>query len=205
MATPANLSDLRNEFKARGFDYLPDSRANYMINAAINEILDLEAWPFLEASTAGVPPLTISDLKEVLSVTNTTTSESISYVDRRLLTSTGTVLTTVSSPANWYYEGTQIATYPLTTSSITVRYIKAPTELSSDADVPGIPHRYKEVIVLGAVIRAYMDNDDWQQVAAARQEWDRQVSVMKDSYFKREHDPGYILVTQPHDWKYGGF
>ena len=84
------FQQLLTEFFARGFDYLNDSgagetRAKQWINQSYQEICGLDDWPFLEATASGGSPLTIADLRTILSLTDTTTNTNLGFIDRRTL------------------------------------------------------------------------------------------------------------------------
>jgi hypothetical protein len=70
------LSDLDAELRDRGFDYLSESRRHYLINRAYFEMCEEQDWPFLEATTSSTAPITITDLRTIESVVDTTQEQS---------------------------------------------------------------------------------------------------------------------------------
>lgn len=50
---------------------------------------------------------------------------------------------------------------PDKTYTFDIRYQKIPTTLSADADVPEVPERFQEILVLGALSRAHKFNDEY--------------------------------------------
>lgn len=73
--------------------------------------------------------------------------------------------TEVSSgtPYRWTVRNDDLLLFPKPDAAytLTIRYQKTPTALSADGDIPDIPERYKELLVLGALIRAHKFNDNY--------------------------------------------
>lgn len=163
-----NLTQAIAELKARGFDYLSDARATIMLNNAKNALGDEYAWPWLETTTTGVPPLTISDLRSVLYVVDTTNGRELTGVDARDVVDLNTNVDTAGTPAVWWLDGTQtLKVYPTTTTAqVTVRYVKVSVDLSAGSDTPLIPARYHGVWIDYAVVEAYKDDDRFNEAQA---------------------------------------
>src|SRR3954471_4402598 len=138
-------ADLLTEFYARGFEYLNDgstgaTRAGRWINFAYKRICREEEWPWTYADASGAPPLTISDLRSVLSVTDSTNDNPLQRVDRRDLVEMYPDLPDTGTPEYFYRDSqTSIKVYPANTSiSLSVRYCKAPADLTG-TDTPIVP------------------------------------------------------------------
>jgi hypothetical protein len=134
-----DLTAAQTELKARGGDYLSTARLTTFLNDAKNELEDFFVWPWLETTTSGTAPLTISDLKHVLYVVDTTnqcelTGASAQYIVEDL----DETITTTGTPDVWWLDGTTtLKVYPANTSaSLSVRYVKFSPELSAGADTP---------------------------------------------------------------------
>jgi hypothetical protein len=200
MANPT-LLQLRTELLGRGTDYLSVSRANWFINAAHNELCEAYLWPFLETTaTITVPSTSLTDVRAVASVNDATTGAAINYADRRSLALSSTVFSTTGTPSVYFFEGENITTYPVAPGAVTVRYFRSAQDLVADTDQVIVPSRWKDLLMDGAMIRVYKDSDNFEEVAALRQEYDRQVHTMYTSYFSRQLEPDHILVTQLSDW-----
>ena len=124
-----NLLDLRTELYARGFDYLSSTRANYFINRAYSELCEEEDWPFLEATTSGTAPVSITDLRTIETVIDTTATRRLQPLDRRHILEDDYQLSTTGSPSCYYLTSCNtLAVYPAnTTDTISERYWKVPT------------------------------------------------------------------------------
>ena len=193
--------EMLTEFYARGFDYLNDSgagevRAKRWLNQSYQEICGLDDWPFLEVSTSGSLPLTISDLRTVMSATNTVTELPLSFIDRRSAVDAYPDLTEPGNPEYAYFtDATTIAGFPVGSDTINVRYIKVPADLSADSDTPIIPARYQYAIVDFACGRAYMDSDNPQMAQAVRADADTIIQSMREHLMLPQHqDPDQIVV-----------
>ena len=75
-----DLTAMRAEVVARGFDYLPTSRIDRFLNDAMHAIEDMERWSWLLTVTTGTGPFfTITDLGRILSVMDTTNGNSLEF------------------------------------------------------------------------------------------------------------------------------
>lgn len=193
------LAEMRAEILARGFDYLTTARANLMLNQAYQELAEIENWGFLETSTSGAAPLTISDLRTVLSVTDSTqNNRKVTYADRRDLVDSYGDLTTTGAARHYFVDNGVVRTYPVG-GTLTVRYVKVPADLTLDADVPLFPARWHYLIVEGAVRRAYQDSDQFEAAEASRQEWGFQLDIMRGSLLDT-NDDGVDRVVLVSEW-----
>lgn len=173
------FADLRTELASRGYDYLETTRLNRYLNRAYAMLCDEYPWPFLEATATGSAPLTISDLGQVLSVVNTTTGDELIGADQRVITSTDPAGTATGNPTSWYLKAGVINVYPNTAASLSVRYISAPSDFTSDTAEPLIPQRYRNLITDAAVYLALKDNDETGAAAELKALYDMEVAVMR--------------------------
>lgn len=145
----ATLADGRAELSARGYSRIvtaAPARANVWLNEAKNRFEDYGYdWPWLKATTTGTAPVTISDLRRVMSVADTTNRCPLEPVDADAITEFGdTNLALTGVPQAWYLSAeTVLTTYPVGTATLSVRYVKFSPELSADGDAPLIPVRYR--------------------------------------------------------------
>lgn len=199
------FEELQTEVFERGFDDLNDAgigltRVRRWLNSAYRELNDFTSWPYLEATKEGVAPLTIADLAHVLSVVDLTHENQLDPADRRAIVGIDPKITSKGIAVSWFMEGSEtLRVYPLdTTSSFAVRYLKVPAELVAAGDVPILPAVYHELIVEGAVIRAYKNRDNYEAAQFVRQEWRLGVEGMVKALIKRNFDEEKtILRTGP--------
>lgn len=189
--------DLRTEFAARGFDYENATRANRWINQAYLALCECWTWPFTEATITGPAPLTISDVRQILSVSDTTNQCVLVGVDRRDIVDVDPAMTSTGSPESWYLEDSVLKVYPAsTTASLAVRYAKVPAELVNDTDVPIIPSRFQDLIIDGACIRGYKDSDELATAQTLQGFYDRGVNEMLNSLsYRNDSNPEMIRST----------
>ena len=200
------FADLIDEVNDRGFDYLSDTRLGRYVNQSYKSICNRGAWTFLRTTTTGTAPLTISDLRAVLNVVDTTTNAKLYHADRRhLIESVDTSLTTTGTPTYWYQESrTVISVYPAnTTDTLSVHYLKVPATLTG-TDAHLIPDEFEDLIIDGAVIRALKDNDELDAAASLTQFYNEGLREMMDALLSRNHDgPNYIIQTN--NYEMGGY
>ncbi len=197
-----NFDELLAEFAARGFDYLPAARASRYVNQSYKSICQRAAWPFLEDTIEGTAPLAIEDFRAALSVVDTTTNSKLHPIDRRnLVQSVDPDLTTAGLPTYWYQEDrTTISVYPAnTTDTISVHYLKVPPTLSgSDAHL--IPEEFEDLIIDGAAIKAYKDDDEFDSAASLGSFYNEGLREMMDALLSRNHDsPRFIIQTNTYE------
>lgn len=71
-----------------------------------------------------------------------------------------------------------------TTYTLYLKYVKAPTELTSTASVPEVPVSFSEMLVLGTYARALEHDDEFNKAAAVRQQLD-DLALDLNSRFRR--------------------
>lgn len=193
---------MRTELAARGFDYESSSRLTGWINRAYNDLCEEEDWPFLEATTSGTAPVSVSTLRTIESVIDTTTMTKLTPIDRRNITDFNYDLATTGSPTYYYTTGTTtVAVYPAnTTDTISIRYWKFPTELSLDADEPLVPARFQQVIIDGACFYAYMDSPNVPAAQAWASVFEVGKARMREALLTQQHDQpdDYIVSVVDH-------
>ena len=189
------LSDLRTEFVARGEDFLDSTgttRQDLFINTAYQRICEAFDWPWLYADATGASPLTIADMRTVLSVVDTTNNVKLTRFDRRDILDIDPAFTNNGNPTYWYRDSdTKIVSYPTAAVTLAVRYLKIPPTLSSPTDTPLVPTRWHGLIVDGAMVEAFKDSEDYNELQQLESVFEQRLSQMKSAYTE-ESGPGYI-------------
>ena len=196
------FSDVQTEFYDSGFDYILDNsqtdRAKRWINQSYQELCGLEKWPFLRVSTTGTSPVSISAYNRIGYVRDTTTNVKLLEIDEDTLTEDNPDLT-VTGCASWYYTSYDagvptINVFPVTTNTLQIVYYQNPTPLDADADVLVVPDQFIDIVVLGAMRRAYLDGTDTAaQINNVKAEWRDRVEFMRSQLLPR---PTYQYVSQ---------
>jgi hypothetical protein len=184
------LATAITEVQARGFDYLSSARVTQYLNMAMHAVDEEDAWPWLETTTTGTAPLTITDLRAVLYVVDTTQRFPLTGMDVRDVVDMDAIVGTVGTPAFYWLDGmTTLNVYPTnTTDSLSVRYLKYETDLSAGTDTPVIPGRWHGLWIDRAVIECYKDSDNFEQAALLKQTYDLNVTEMRSVVFSRQYD-----------------
>jgi hypothetical protein len=186
-----NLGQIRAEVAARGFDHVsPASRIDAWINRVYFELCEEEAWPFLESTEEGTAPLTVTDLRTIESVIDTTNQKKLTPLDRRMITDFDYTLSTAGSP-DYYYTTTvtTVNVYPTnTTNTLSVRYWRVPDELTADASTPVLPARFHQVLVDGACGLAYLDTDNLEAADAMTARVEDAKTRMRESLLVQQWD-----------------
>jgi hypothetical protein len=200
-----NLTELRTELYARGTDYFDEdaagvTRATAFLNQAYRRILNAQPWVFLEDTATGTAPLTIADLRRVKWVRHATTFAPLKREDETELVSEGVDLSYEGVPQFYYLTSpTVIATVPTNGDSIEVKYIKRVDALSDGADEPVFDEEYHNLIVDGAMIKAYIDQDNYEAAQALKGEFAEVLAAMREDYVLVSPEPQYIRVVDPYD------
>jgi hypothetical protein len=159
------------ELASRGADHVSSARRTTFLNDAKNEFESVWPWPWLETTATGAAPLTVSDLRAVLYVVDSTNRRVLRGASAQdIVLQVDPTITTTGTPECWWLDGTTtLKVYPANTSvSLSVRYIKYSAELSAGADTPLIPTRLHNLWIDLAVIRVYQDSDELQAATALR-------------------------------------
>lgn len=92
------------------------------------------------------------------------------------------------TPRFWYMVGNTINVYPKPDQAytLTLRFIKRPTELSADADVPEVPKEFEELLVYGASYRAFEEKDMDDKAAVFENKYLAEVQKLVNRYSRRQ-------------------
>lgn len=201
-----DLGDLRDEVQGRGFDFdfdVDNTRVDRWINRGYHRICDRHPWTFLETTTTGTGTVTITDLRAVYSVVDLTQDTALPYADIRTLREIDPGLDLQGQPEVWYMSDEDtIAIYPVNSAtSLSVRYIKVPTDLSASSDTPIIPSRYHYLIVEAAVAYAYRDTDNFEAAGLVEDEFEKGLLEMGDAILTPNFDsPTDMVSYSSTDW-----
>src|SRR3954466_8505704 len=106
------LATAETELQARGYSRFSTTRLDSWLNSAKNRFEDYQFdWPWLKTSTTGTAPITISDLRRVMSVADTTNRCPLDQVDVDAITDFGDTNLTLAGPAQaWYLSAETVLT-----------------------------------------------------------------------------------------------
>lgn len=105
-------------------------------------------------------------------------------IDQTYPDPTDTTINPSGVPRYWYKFGTtiRVAPAPVSAYTLTMRYIKEPTELSADADVPEVPSEFQEILVAGATYRILQIKDNYDQASIWQNKYDELLDKLVSRY-----------------------
>lgn len=183
-----DLVTAQTELKARGGDHLSAARLTTFLNDAKDELEQFYAWPWLETTATGPAPLTITDLRRVLYVVDTTQQCELTGVNAQFIVEEiDETITSTGTPAVWWLDGTTtMKVYPAnTTNSLSVRYLKFSPELSASSDTPLIPVRNHNLWIDLAYVRVLKDSDEMAEAPAFQATCDARMAKLAETYAVR--------------------
>jgi hypothetical protein len=201
-----DLTAMRAEVVARGFDYLSNARIDRFLNDAMHMIDDLEPWVYLRNGAAGVSPVSIAGLGRVESVTDTTNGYALSFMPQaQILAEFGSLTLTGARPLFYYVRSTvsdyQVTAFPVSSVSLSVSYFAFNTDLSSGSDTPGMPDRFRYAIVEYAVAAACRDVSNYAEAQAASAAGDAVVARMREWNLLQQGAPNsQVIYGDAGDW-----
>jgi len=201
-----------------GFDDLDDDQKLLLLNEAYFDIATREPWPFLEAvKTIIVPDAqtqitnntlvtnNATDVNSVLSFTDMTnmitmTPERGDIVEKEYIVTVDT-----GTPNKYYFVGGELMVYPATTGSTTYRlyYTRSPVAATTTSDTFYVPARHHSIIVYGALVKAFLVNDDPQSGVFQNMFEARYQQMRADVWMNQYDRPERIgVITDSYDWSY---
>ena len=211
------LDDMYTEMELYGFDDLEDAQKLILLNESYFDIVTREPWPFLEAlSTIVVPSGQSQITNNVLVVPNPTNVNSVlSFID----TSNNIVMTPervdvieksyfLSLDTNvssvYYFLGDELMVYPASSgSTYRLLYTKTPVAATTTSDTFYIPSRHHSIIVYGALVKAFLVNDD-PQAAVFQNMFEARYQQMRSDLWMNQYDrtDRVFVTTDSMDWSY---
>lgn len=166
-------NDVFNEYK------LPfmETTQNYTMTAGVSDITNGSGLPTNFAQAISLSLTSVGREQELLYV-------DYNVIDQRYPDPDDTTVNPSNVPEYWYKYGETIKTYPVPNEAytLTLRYIKKPTVLSADADVPEIPSEFEELLVTGAAYRVLQVKDNYDQAAIHKNKYDEILQKLVKRY-----------------------
>ena len=196
-----------------GFEDFDDDAKLILINEAYFDIVTREAWPFMEGlatitqpsndDTLNVP----SNFQTVLSLVDTDNNIVLEPERNDVVEKNIRLNADSGSPTKYYFVGETLYLYPSDNTGTTYRlyYIKSPSTLTVNSVVADIliPARHHSIIVYGALVKAFLVNDD-PQAAVFQNMFESRYMQMRNDVWMRQYDrPERVhVITDSHDWAY---
>jgi hypothetical protein len=186
------LSDIitKVQLRVRDTGYSTSEITNYL-NDTQNDVFNEYSLPFMQTTqgytlTAGVSDITNgsglpTNFVQAIDLTLTSAGQEkvLTYKDFKEIDvmypdPDDQTANPQGVPNYWYYYGETIRVYPEPSDAytLTLRYYKKPTLLSSATDVPEIPSEFEELLVVGAGYRVMQAKDNYDQGAILQNKYD---------------------------------
>jgi len=217
-----------NEMDLYGFEDFDDEQKVLLLNEAYLDIVTREPWPFMErvivinvpASASKItnnsvvldpdktsPTGPITDLGAVLSMIDTTNSIVMLPERADTIEKNYRVVDDAGVPEKYYFIGDDLYLYPAASGGTVYRiyYLKTPEDLQVDTAESAIliPKRHHSIIVYGALIKAFLVNDD-PQAAVFQNAFESRYQQMRNDVWMNQYDrtERVHIITDSYDWSY---
>lgn len=190
-------SEMISLIREHGFDDLSDFRILGFINTAYHDVCTREPWPFLEQTASPTIDATTgrvtspTDIGKVLGFEDTAHGRGLEPVRLDEFTRAyGSKLTLAGDPHSYFFVGANVYVYPIPASgSFVLQYLRVPPDLTFSPDTtPILPSQHHEVLVYGALARAYFMEDDPENKLGAIQDFEDAISKMRNDLWTRQFD-----------------
>ena len=180
------FAELVQEIIGRGYSYEPTA----VIEAATQRHYQrLEAkfvWPWREATKEGTAPFEIKDLRDVLSVVDTSTERPLYGQTRQWLVERFPNLEETGEPLWWWLDNLTLRTFPVSTSeNIQVRYAKKPAVLTEKAE-PVMPSEWQYLIVDSVIVDLLKSNDEYDVARELKESIQTDLAEMAAAELQRD-------------------
>jgi hypothetical protein len=191
-----NFFELKATLSGRGYNYLSQEQQGNYINRARARLDNMYLWPYRLTTTTSIA--TIADMGQVASVLDTSQTYALEEVGGDDLIHDYD-LTTTGSPTFWYRTPFGVATYPVTTDTITVRYWKR-TPVLTETDTPLSPSDYHLLIVDMAQQMAERDRGNIDTANAMQPSIDQGIQEMVNDLLPQNSARFVRLTGASSDW-----
>jgi hypothetical protein len=196
------FADLQSALFARGFDFMNDAgaglaRAKVFLNLGMHICDDAESWQYLQASTTGTAPVTVSDLGRIESVVDVTNLNPLEFMSRRDVTNRYADLSLTGGFPAFYFVtgGNTVGAFPVTSVTLTVRYTRVAPDMVAGTDVPLMPDRFRMAIVDYAAALAFRESNVPDEAQIAQAAGDAVVERMREWDVLSQGSGGRQFVT----------
>jgi len=224
------LQEMYDQMSLYGFDDFEDSNKLLLLNEAYYDICTREPWPFLEKQLNITVPngqklvtnntvvtntdtkvsTSIGDLDSVLSLIDVSNRvvmvpERLDVIEKNYVVNNLNVF-----PERYYFINEDMYLYPETRgdTNYILTYLAKPVAINdtgSDTDSNSflIPARHHSVLVYGALVKAFLVNDD-PQAAAFQNMFEQRYQQMRNNLWLNQYDrtDRIHVLTDSYDWGY---
>lgn len=214
-----DVQDIIDILDLHGFEDIEEVDKVSVINDAITEINTREPWPFLEvmvdldaATDVGadgkvtLPGMTPAEIASVLDIINTDSyGRSVTWIRRdEHFKRNAANLDATGTPYKYFFVNNDLYLYPIPESGnyrLTFLQVQPEIDASSTADEILLPVRHHRAIALAAIYKLHAQEDDPENAAMFKGQFDEKIILMRQDMFKKQWDrPDSILVVDEEDW-----
>ena len=226
------LDEMYAQMSLYGFDDFSDDQKLLLLNEAYLDICTREPWPFLEKRVDLLVPNGVDHVTNNTAVTVTAADGTISYgltdldsvlsfIDQKnrvvmvperldVIEKNFVVNNLNVFPERYYFVGEEMYLYPGARNDTTyeLTYIVRPVKITdtgqdSDSDAYLIPSRHHSVLVYGALVKAFLVNDD-PQAAVFQNMYEQRYQQMRNNLWLNQYDrtDRVHVLTDSYDWGY---
>jgi len=200
------LGDIADKVRTRVRDtsYDPSATKNF-INDAQNDIFNEYRLPFMEATqdytlTVGAADITNGSglptnfvIPIDITLTSTGYEKGLPIRDVREMDALhpdyeNSTLYPSGTPSEAYKYAQTIKVFPEPNLAytLTLRYYKRPTILTSDSDIPSLPSEFEEMLVLGAAYRVLQAKDNYDQAGVLENKYHELLDKLVMKYSRNQ-------------------
>lgn len=213
------LDEMFADFELYGFEDFEDSDKARLLNQSYLDIVTREPWPFMERLVTFTAPANSTQLtNQSFANSPTDVASVLSFIDLTnnivmvperadVIEKNFDVTDNNTFPDMYYFVGDELFVYPATLGDTQYRlyYLRVPTEITENTDTSTllIPSRHHSVIVYGALVKAYLVNDD-PQAAAFQNAFESRYQQMRNDVWQRQYDrtDRVHVLSDSYDWSY---
>ena len=225
------LDEMYDQMSLFGFDDLSDSQKLNLLNEAYFDICTREPWPFLEkrvtllvpngtthitnnegvtvTDAVGTVTYGVDDLDSVLTLIDQTNRvvmvpERLDVIEKNFQVNNLSVF-----PERYYFVGEEMYLYPAARNDTTyeLTYIAKPTvnnvTTTASSEDYLIPERHHSVLLYGALVKAFLVNDD-PQAMVFQNMYEQRYQQMRNNLWLNQFDrtDRIHVLTDSYDWGY---
>ena len=214
------LDEMYTMMELYGFDDFEDSQKLLLLNEAYLDVVTREPWPFLEKLiTISIPTGTTQVTNSSFSGSPTDVGSVTSFIDmsnyiilqperQDVIEKNYQITNSNSLPRVYYFIGEEMFIYPPATGASTsyrLSYVRIPSDLTSATTESEIliPKRHHSIIVYGALVKAFLVNDD-PQASVFQNMFESKYQQMRNDLWMNQYDrtDRVQVMTDSYDWGY---
>ena len=213
------LNELYDQMDLYGFEDFEDEQKLRLLNEAYFDIVTREPWPFMETiATFTAPAGTTQVTNQAFSGSPTNVNSVLSFIDLTndivitperadVIEKTYAVADVDSTTDRYYFIGEELFLYPVLNANTSYRlyYIRTPVEATAVTDTGAwfIPTRHHSIVLYGALVKAFLVNDD-PQASAFLNTFESRYQQMRNDLWMNQYDrtERIHVITDAYDWNY---